>query len=145
VIILREGGRKVDIVEIDLKRRRESNIVNGLILQGQADRDQPTCVVAIDATRTCSSVEVRVDQSDSRKRNEIYPVIETKMVAAHARQGNLKEIPHRAELHHGTDRKIRIRIVIQVQPQSEHCVIYRSCRQTQVAPETPAVLVGCSR
>jgi len=116
VIILREGGRKVDIVEIDLKRRRECNVVNGLILQRQSDRDQPTRIVAIDPARTCSSVEVCVDQSDSRKRDEIYSIIEPEMVAAHPSEGYLKEVSHRTKLHHRTNGEIRIWIVIQVQP-----------------------------
>jgi len=112
VIVLQQGWRKVDIVEIDLKCRLETKIAMGLILQRQADWDQPTGVVAIDATRTCSFVEVHADQSDSRIGDEIDPIGESDMVPANARDGNLEEIAHRTDLHHRTNGEFRIRIVI---------------------------------
>lgn len=83
-----------------------------------------------------------MDQSDSREGYQVDAVIETKVIAADPGEGDLKEIAHRTDLHHRSDREVSIDVVVAIESQGEHCAIDRSGSEAQVAPEPPAVFVG---
>jgi hypothetical protein len=142
MVFFREGWCEVDVVEIHNQCRRQGEIANHLIFQGDTNRDIPARVVTVDSFRTGPAVEVRVEQADSRERYQVDPIIEAKVIASDGGNGDLEEITHWADLHHRSDRKVPIDEVVGVERQGEHRAVDRSRCEAQIATEPPAVFIG---
>ncbi len=92
--------------------------------------------------RASSTVQVCVDQSDSREGHQVETIIETKMIASDPGKRNLEQIASWRDLHHRSDREISMDIVVTVECEGEHSTIDCSRRESEVAAESPAVFVG---
>ncbi len=86
-----------------------------------------------------------MEQADSRERYQIDAIIEAKVIAPDAGEGDLEEIAHRTDLHHRSDRKVPIDVVVTAKCQGEHCAIDRSGCEAQVTSKPPAVFVGLNQ
>ena len=90
-----------------------------------------------------------MDQSDPREGHQVDAVIESKVIAADSREGDLEEISCRSDLHQWSDREVSIEKVVTAERQVEYRVIDCSGCESQAAPESPAIFVsvrpGCER
>lgn len=80
-------------------------------------------------------------------------MIETKIIASNPSEGDLKQVAHRADLHHRSEGEISIEIVVATEGQGERRAIDHSSREPQAASESPTWFVcsgvecpyGCAR
>src|SRR4029077_12361322 len=85
-----------------------------------------------------------MDQSDPCEGHQVDAVIEAKIIAADPGEGDLKEIAHRTDLHHRSDREVSIDVVVTAKCQGEYRAIDRSGCESQAASESPTRFVRVS-
>ena len=68
-------------------------------------------------------------------------MIQSKVIATDAGEGDLKEVAHRANLHQRSNGEVPIDVVVGVEGQGEHRVMDRSSGEPQAAPESPTWFV----
>lgn|SRR5574341_179329 len=140
-IILGQGGGQVDVVEVHLQGRRQGDVVDDLIFERQAYRHVPTRVVSVDTAWPCAAVQICMDQSEAEEGDQIDSVREAEVIAAHAGEGNLKQIAHRADLHHRPDGEIPIDVIVEIETEREDGTVDRAAGEAKVRAESPPVVV----
>ena len=101
----------------------ERDVMDDLVFQREADGDIPTCVVAVDAPRAGTAVEIRVDQTDTREGHQVDAVIETNVVAGDSGEGDLEEIAYRTDQHHRSDGEVPIDVIVEIESERQHGAI----------------------
>ncbi len=102
--------------------------MNDLILEREADGNVPTRVVSIDLRKASAAVQIGVDETDSGEGDEVDPVIQPEVVFPDSGKRNLKEIAGGTDLHHRSEGKVPIGIVVDIEPEGEDGSIHRASR-----------------
>jgi hypothetical protein len=140
-IILGQGGGEVDVTEVHLQGRRQGDVVDDLMLDREVDWHVPTRVVSVDTAWPSAAVQICMDQSEAEEGDQIDPIREAQVIRAHADERNLRQIAHRADLHHRPDREIPIDGIVEIETKGENGTVDRAAGEAEVRAESPLVVV----
>lgn len=106
--------------------------MDDLILEREANGNVPTGVVAIDVRGPGAAIQISVDKTDASERDEVEPVIQSEVVFPDSGKRNLKEIAGGTDLHHRSERKVPIGIIVDIESEGEDGSIDRAGRQPKI-------------
>ena len=91
-----------------------------------------------------AAIQVGMDKPEAGEWNQVDPVIQPEVIFPDAGKGDLEQIPRRADLHHGAERKISIGIIVEIESEREGGPIDCAGRESEVRSEAPPVFI-CTR